>query len=784
MVGKNGLEEVKARLQDISVRMELLRDLHPDKKGDHILLDCPLCGKHEAFLYDNNRKSIIECPRGNNCGVKVSIWDYIQEKEGLDNGETFRRLAEAVGVSYHPQTEDQINKARKEATERDMLEDVQGYFQDCMKTDKKAAGARAYLVNERGYTEDDIRDMGLGFFPGFKETVQWLEDNGYTQDNRAEALKHLENRREHTITFLWRDRWGHPLSLWGRLARKGNKEDTRYLPFSQGTYGKKSTPFNLDRAKEGELVIVEGAMDALLAQARGIPGVIALGSAQINTDQKEALKGLSKRQITLALDGDKGGWDGTEKAIRELQDMGFPVFVAEIPEGEDPDSVISRQGADTFREILRNAIPAARWMVNRIQGKYEMDTDKGNNAFLEEVLTYISTLSPLVREESVKDLALKSGRSESAIIAELESKRAALEYERLKQRTAESLSTLAIIAKEDPLKAIEQMERDLPLLRTRARAAKGEGLPRPYTMEDYYREIENAREGLETGFKSLDKYIAIPMGAITIIAGRPRHGKTALMLNMLLNMARKHEGKKFYFFSYEMGERALTTRLLMMASGHPFKNSEKNIWAYQDYIKGGWPGGSVESIECARRELKGLMVNGGITLIGKSYHADELADTIRAYAEQGDTGAVFVDYVQKVPAPRDYRAQAAYQKVQAALEILRETAVTTDLPLIMGAQFRRPDKPGSSDDKRGQVLRLESLRESGDIEQDANLVVGLWNERAETMDEEGKDPGIYAMTSTSFNLDLAILKNRDGIVGKNIQLSFDPRVQKIQDIEG
>ena len=52
------------------------------------------------------------------------------------------------------------------------------------------------------------------------------------------------------------------------------------------------------------------------------------------------------------------------------------------------------------------------------------------------------------------------------------------------------------------------------------------------------------------------------------------------------------------------------------------------------------------------------------------------------------------------------------------------------------------------------------------------------------MDEEGKDPGIYAMTSTSFNLDLAILKNRDGIVGKNIQLSFDPRVQKIQDIEG
>lgn len=769
------IQQIKDRLDIVDLIGETVQ---LKKQGKEFVGLCPFHSEKTPSFNVNPEKQMFHCF---GCGKGGDIFTYVEGKEGYSFQEALEYLAERAGIQISE------GDARVEQTKRkelDLLEEVQMFFQECMKTDK-AASARAYL-KERGYTEDDILNMGLGFFPGYKETVQWLEGKGYTQENREQALNCLNTRGGHTVTFLWRDRWGRPLSLWGRLARKVTDTDQvgKYLPFSDGVYGKKSFPLNLDKAKEGELVIVEGPFDALLAQARGIPGAVALGSSHLTGEQRKAFEVIQKRQITLALDGDKGGWDGTEKAIRELQDMGFPVFVAEIPEGEDPDSVISRQGADTFREILRNAIPAARWMVNRIQGKYEMDTDKGNNAFLEEVLTYISTLSPLVREESVKDLALKSGRSESAIMAELESKRAALEYERLKQRTAESLSTLAIIAKEDPLKAIEQMERDLPLLRTRARAAKGEGLPRPYTMEDYYREIENAREGLETGFKSLDKYIAIPMGAITIIAGRPRHGKTALMLNMLLNMARKHEGKKFYFFSYEMGERALTTRLLMMASGHPFRNSEKNIWAYQDYIKGGWPGGSVESIECARRELKGLMVNGGITLIGKSYPADELADTIRAYAEQGDTGAVFVDYVQKVPAPRDYRAQAAYQKVQAALEILRETAVTTDLPLIMGAQFRRPDKPGSSDDKRGQVLRLESLRESGDIEQDANLVVGLWNERAETMDEEGKDPGIYAMTSTSFNLDLAILKNRDGIVGKNIQLSFDPRVQKIQDIEG
>jgi len=766
------IQQIKDRLDIVDLIRETVQ---LNRQGKELVGLCPFHSEKTPSFNVNSEKQMFHCF---GCGKGGDIFTYVMDREGYSFPEALEYLASRAGIEV---SEGDAREEQTKRKEKDLLEKVQMFFQECMKTDK-AAGARAYLVNERGYTEDDIRDMGLGFFPGYKETVNWLEGEGYTQENREQSLNCLNIRGEYTITFLWRDRWGRPLSLWGRLAREVTDTDRgKYLPFSDGVYGKKSFPLNLDKAKEGELVIVEGPFDALLAQARGIPGAVALGSSHLTGEQRKAFEVIQKRQITLALDGDKAGLEGTEKAIRELQGMGFPVFVAEIPEGEDPDSVISRQGADTFREILRNAIPAARWMVNRIQGKYEMDTDKGNNAFLEEALTYISTLSPLVREESVKDLALKSGRSESAIIAELESKRAALEYERLKQRTAESLSTLAIIAKEDPLKAIEQMERDLPLLRVKAWGAQGRTLPSPYTMKDFYREIMNAKEGMKTGFNSLDRYIAIPTGAITIIAGRPRHGKTALMLNMMLNMAREYRDKKFYFFSYEMGERALVLRLLMMASGYIF-NNEKNIWAYQDYMKGGWPGGRVEAIESAREELVELTTDGGITLIGKSYPADELADTIRAYAEQGDTGAVFVDYVQKVPAPRDYRAQAAYQKVQAALEILRETAVTTDLPLIMGAQFRRPDKPGSSDDKRGQVLRLESLRESGDIEQDANLVIGLWNEEAEKMDAEGKNPGAYSMKASSYNLDLAILKNRDGIVGKNIQLSFDPRVLKIEDI--
>jgi len=112
--------------------------------------------------------------------------------------------------------------------------------------------------------------------------------------------------------------------------------------------------------------------------------------------------------------------------------------------------------------------------------------------------------------------------------------------------------------------------------------------------------------------------------------------------------------------------------------------------------------------------------------------------------------------------------------------LLRDAAVTADIPLIMGAQFRRPQGASAGTDKT-TVLRLENLRESGDIEQDANLVLGLYNQEAAKLEDNPIDQFTPGKAEEYLDLDVGILKNRGGTVGKIISLGFRPAVWQITD---
>ncbi len=758
-------------------RGALLAELNPERKGKYLLLDCPFCKKHEAYLYDDSK--VITCNRLEKCGRRVSIWDYVQERDGLTQQETLLKLAAAAGVHLEPMTEETIRKMKARADERDMLEALQEHFKDLL-FKPEAAETLKYL-KKRGYSEEDIKGMGLGFFPGFGETIRWLDAQGYgdiaSMASQNGALRYMASRGEHKITFLWRDQYGRPLSLWGRLAREPREDDKgKYLPFGEGGKG---VPLGLDKARGlDSLVLVEGPFDALLAWARGIKGVVALGSAAMSAEQEAIIKSLKLSSVTLALDNDEAGTRRTEAIIPKLQAGGLRVYVAELPPGiKDPDALMARHGTEAFEIALEDAKPAGVWLVDRMIKRHNLSTAQGKGAALDEIMKYAATLRPMEEEEATKDLAFVLGISEEALARERDLYRQERARELFTEQAREQWENVARVARENPEAALNVAEITLSRLKTEARAAAGIGLPEPYTMSDLLRDLERTQDGLKTGYKDLDQYLQIPRGAISIIAGRPGHGKTTFMLNLILNMARKNPDKKFYFFSYEEAERWLAVKLLMMACGHVF-NPQKNLACYIEYLKGLYPGGPELVIEQARKEVGELLSSGRITLIYRNAAADEIADMVQAFADRGNIGAVFVDYIQKVPAtPQgNGRFTAAYQKIQAASEALRDAAVRADVPLIMGAQFRRTD----STDKKA-VLRLDNLRESGDIEQDANIVLGIYNKTAADLEESLNTSWVESITPDQVDINVAILKNRSGAAGKEITLSFRPQVLQIKD---
>jgi len=236
----------------------------------------------------------------------------------------------------------------------------------------------------------------------------------------------------------------------------------------------------------------------------------------------------------------------------------------------------------------------------------------------------------------------------------------------------------------------------------------------------------------------------IPIGALSIVAGRTGHGKTTLMLNMLVNMLENTE-KDFYFFTFEESKEAISLKIIEVMANCEMKNNKPN--AFADYIRDNMTGN--KEINKAISLFRGWCDSGRLVVVSENSNDRQLCEKIHWIKENCDNvGGVFVDYIQVIkPSEKAFSRQLELQRITANL---RETAKSTDYPIILGAQFGRADS-------KAATLRLGNIREAGDIEQEASLVLGLWNcFEGQAIDDKEKK----TYTTNTNILEIHILKNR------------------------
>jgi replicative DNA helicase len=151
-------------------------------------------------------------------------------------------------------------------------------------------------------------------------------------------------------------------------------------------------------------------------------------------------------------------------------------------------------------------------------------------------------------------------------------------------------------------------------------------------------------------------------------------------------------------------------------------------------------------------------------LLDKSLNDADLVAIINLLSESRNIGGVFIDYIQKI-APSNPTNQD-WLNIKNVSQAILDCAVSLDIPIVLGCQLNRATE--GTNDKRPQ---LGTLRQSGDLEQDANLVLGLY--RDEFYNPESFDKGI---------LEVSILKNRNGSTRGVGKLQFTPETLKITDI--
>jgi len=280
------------------------------------------------------------------------------------------------------------------------------------------------------------------------------------------------------------------------------------------------------------------------------------------------------------------------------------------------------------------------------------------------------------------------------------------------------------------------------------------------TMVDVVELIKEAAKagtgisGMATGFSDLDRTImGLNKADLIIIASRPGMGKTSIALNIALHVAKK-SGKTVAVFSLEMSRAQLAMRLLSASSYVDGKKLQTGRISEDE-----WKRLSEAAAQISEAKLK---INDDASLT--------VTEMLAQCRRLNDLGLVVIDYMQLMSAATNERGYRGENRVQIIGEISRTMKVMAkelDVPVISLSQLSRESEK-RSDNKRPQ---LSDLRESGAIEQDADIVMGLY--RDDYYNKESEFPNIA---------ECIVLKNRRGETN-TINLRWDPEYTNFSSID-
>ncbi len=260
---------------------------------------------------------------------------------------------------------------------------------------------------------------------------------------------------------------------------------------------------------------------------------------------------------------------------------------------------------------------------------------------------------------------------------------------------------------------------------------------------DKRRNAERLITGVPSGFLNLDMLTTgFHPSDLVVIAARPGIGKSSFMLSMAIKMAFE-EKVPLGIFSLEMSEEQLVLRMLSMISGVPLQNMRRGFLSDEDW----------EKVLRAALELssKDIYIDDTPTL-----SSTELRIRSRKLKQEKGVGIIFVDYLQLLKTP--YRHATRQEEVAEISRNLKALAKEIQVPVIALAQLSRQVEQRA--DKRPQ---LADLRESGQIEQDADLIIFIHRPEVYKKNPPPEEEGVA---------EIIVAKQRQGPTGI-VKLAFD-----------
>jgi len=348
--------------------------------GDHTRLKkagrswkglCPFHNERTPSFTVDRDKGLYHCF---GCGAGGDVIHFIRQIDRLEFPEAVEALASRFGVTI-PRRERRGPREERRDRLFAATAAAQRFYSERL---ARPGNPAAKYLESRGVPPEMWTALTLGHAPDAWETLSKGLGGAFPEDLLVEAgllqpraeAKGAYDRFRDRLLFVVRDERGRPVGFGGRaLSPQG---EPKYLNSPESPiFSKKRLLYGLSGAREAirrrdRVVLVEGYFDHLALLRAGVEETVASMGTALTPEQAEKLRRLTPRAI-VCYDGDPAGRNATRSALALLLAQGFEVAVVRLPAGEDPDDVLSREGAARLASAVDEAPDYLTWLLEDIR---------------------------------------------------------------------------------------------------------------------------------------------------------------------------------------------------------------------------------------------------------------------------------------------------------------------------------------------------------------------------------------------------------------------------------
>ncbi|HSP45137.1 MAG TPA: DNA primase [Chthoniobacterales bacterium] len=363
------------------------------------------------------------------CGAGGSVFRFVMDYEHLDFPAAVKKLATRVGI---PVIEERGSSGgeddRQHEVRRTLLQlhaEAAEWFHENLVKAKVGAPAREYLKG-RGIDRRIAKDWQIGFAPeSWDAFLSWALERGYQQ--RVLLESGLVTRRDESagedkgydrfrnrIMFPIHNDVGEVIAFSGRILDK-EAEAAKYVNSPETPLFRKGRVlFGLHKTKRGLIeagcaIVCEGQLDLITLFEAGITNVVAPQGTAFTENQARILKRFVS-EVVLCFDADAAGQKAAERSLDALLQNNLVVRVAEMPAGEDPDSMVRKRGREEFEKQVSAARNFFDWWIERETGAADLDSLGSKMQLAQKLAETIGRVQdPMMRAEVANRASARIG---------------------------------------------------------------------------------------------------------------------------------------------------------------------------------------------------------------------------------------------------------------------------------------------------------------------------------------------------------------------------------------